>query len=102
MAGQVEGREVSDSEEEDEDEEEDDYGAQDAAVLAAQMDGATVEHISSSKAAGNCLNLLDSRTRCIEAVTLVRMFRRPLLHLLAAKHSIAAEHSSSKQAAGCF
>ena len=58
MIEQMEGREVSDSEEEDEDEEEDDYGAQDAAVLAAQMDGATVEHISSSKAAGSCLTLL--------------------------------------------
>ena len=51
----MEGREVSDSEEDDEDEDEDDYGAQDAAVLAAQMDGATVEHISSSKPAGSCL-----------------------------------------------
>lgn len=48
----MEGREVSDSEEEGEEEEEDDYGAQDAAVRAAQLDGATVERISSSQAAG--------------------------------------------------
>ena len=52
VALQMEGREVSDSEEEGEEEEEDDYGAQDAAVRAAQLDGATVERISSSQAAG--------------------------------------------------
>ena len=54
VALQMEGREVSDSEEEGE-EEEDDYGAQDAAVRAAQLDGATVERISSSQAAGIAL-----------------------------------------------
>ena len=53
----MEGREVSDSEEE-ELEEEEDYGAQDAAVRAAQLDGATVEHVSSSKAAGTCMHML--------------------------------------------
>lgn len=64
---------MSDSEEEEDDEEEDDYGAQDAAVLAAQMDGATVEHISSSKAAGDCLNRHASLIQCTEAVCFVRM-----------------------------
>ena len=59
VALQVEGREVSDSEDEEEgEEEEDDYGAQDAAVRAAQLDGATVEHIASSKATGGCLKKL--------------------------------------------
>ncbi len=53
----MEGREVSDSEEE-ELEEEEDYGAQDAAVRAAQLDGATVEHLPSSKAAGTCMHVL--------------------------------------------
>ena len=54
VALQMEGREVSDSEEESE-EEADDYGAQDAAVRAAQLDGATVERISSNQAAGIAL-----------------------------------------------
>lgn len=49
---------MSDSEEDDEDGEEDDHGAQDAAVLAAQLDGATVEHVSGSRAAGRGLSTL--------------------------------------------
>jgi len=53
----MEGREVSDSEEEGSEEEED-YGAQDAAVRAAQLDGATVEHLPSCKAAGTCMHVL--------------------------------------------
>ncbi len=52
LALQMEGREVSDSEDEIE-EEEYDYGAQDAAVQAAQLDGAIVERISSNQAAGD-------------------------------------------------
>ena len=76
---------MSDSEEEGEEEEEDDYGAQDAAVRAAQLDGATVERIISSKAAGGSI-LAHRLTGCITEILegSVWSVLRLSAHLLAA------------------
>ena len=49
---QVEGREVSDSDEEEGEEADEEAEARDAAVEAAELDGATVERIATGSAAG--------------------------------------------------
>ena len=52
MAAQIEGREVSDSDEDDGEGADGEAEARDAAVEAAELDGATVESITTGSAAG--------------------------------------------------